>query len=363
MYRPDAANLVRQLLRALKTTDGWVVLYGMAGCGKTVLAAEALRDSSLLNEVFPGGVFWVDMGEGTSRFNGAELLRKMQNLILRLDKSRYQPTNLEAAQSYLQSVISEQHPRCLLVLDNLLNAEVAKYFSVRCRVLVTTRNAQVTHLVHTPSRAALDVSSMFTEQQLLWLLTKWVNKSSPMELPPHADIMVALSGGSPMIISMIGALLRSNPSEARWQACNEKLQSRRLSIQLRRPPAEWQYPNMTLVHSIELSIDGLDEELKKFFQHLVVLDYHVPISSEALAVLWSTDAMEAEDIMLRECVCVCVCVCVFVMCACLLCVCVSMCMCVCVRVCVCLFMCVCMCVVCVYVRVCVCVCVCVSAYH
>ena len=309
VYRPDATRLVRQLLHTLKNDDGWVVLYGMAGCGKSVLAAEALRDSSLLKEVFPGGVFWVDM-EGTSRFDTAALLRKMQNLILRLDKTRYQPTNLEAAQSYLQSVISDQHPRCLLVLDNLWSADVAKYFSVRCRVLVTTRNASITHSVQTPSRAALDVSTMFTDEQLLWLLTKWVNKSSPAELPPHADIIVQLSRGSPMIISIIGALLRSNPSEARWQACNEKLQSRRLSIQLRRPPAEWQYPSMTLVHSIELSINEMDKELKKLFHHLVVLVYHTPISSEALAILWATDAMEADDIMLRKCVCVCVRVCV-----------------------------------------------------
>ena len=301
VYRPETSYLVRQLLRDLHTTDGWVVLYGIAGCGKSVLAAEALRDGNLLKEVFPGGVFWVDMGEGTAtNIDKAVLLMKMQNLILRLDKSRYQPKNLEAAQSYLQTVISEQHPRCLLVLDNLWSAEVAKYFSVRCRVLVTTRNAAIAHSVQTPSLGSLDVSSLFTEDQLLWLLTKWVNKSLPIELPPHADIIVQLSGGSPMIISIIGALLRSNPTEARWQACTEKLQSRRLSIQVRRPPPEWQYASKTLVHSIELSISSLNEELKKFFQHLVVLDYHIPISSEALAVLWDVDVMDAEDIMSRE---------------------------------------------------------------
>lgn len=299
VYRPDTSYVVRQLLRALQTTDGWVVLYGVAGCGKSVLAAEALRDSSLLKEVFPGGVFWVDMGEGTtSHVDEAVLLMKMQNLILRLDKSRYQPNNLEAAQSHLQKVISEQHPRCLLVLDNLWSADFAKYFSVRCRVLVTTRNAAVANSVRTSSLASLDVSLMFTDEQLLWLLTKWVNKSSPAELPPQANAIVELSGRSPMIISLIGALLRSNPTEARWKACTEKL-SRRLSIQLRRPPAELQYP-MKLVHSIEMSIESLSDELKEFFQHLVVLDYHIPISSEALAILWDTDAMDAEDIMSRE---------------------------------------------------------------
>lgn len=301
VYRPEASHLVRELLRKLQDTDGWVVLFGMAGCGKTVLISEALRDHSLLKEVFPGGVFWVDMGENvTSCVDEAILLMKMQNLILRLDKSRYQPTNLIAAKSYLQKVISEQHPRCLLVLDNLCNSDVAKYFSVRCRVLVTTRNAGVARSVQTPSLASLDVSSMFTDDQLRWLLTKWVRKMSPTELPVHADIIVELSGGSPMIISLIGALLRNNPTTARWEACTEKLRSRRLSIQLRRAPAEWQYSSSTLLGSIELSINSLDDELKEFFQQLVVLDYHVAITSNALATLWDTDTMDAEEIMSRE---------------------------------------------------------------
>ena len=32
----------------------WVVVHGMAGFGKTVLAAEAVRDATLLRQVFPG---------------------------------------------------------------------------------------------------------------------------------------------------------------------------------------------------------------------------------------------------------------------------------------------------------------------
>ena len=268
-----------------------------------MLACEALRNAKLLREVFPGGVYWVDMGEGNTMqwstdMDKSELLVKIQNLILRLDKARYQPPNLAAAQSYLQKVIEEQHPKCLLVLDNLWRADVAKYFSVRCRVLATTRNATVAQSVSTPSIASLDVSNMFTEEQLRLLLAKWVQKS-PDELPVHADIVVQLSNGSPLVISIIGALLRTNPTDARWAQCIEKLQSRRLSISLRRPPQGWQYRNMTLLNSIELGISALDQELQEYFYHLVVLDNNVAITSEALAVMWDTDEMDAEAIMLR----------------------------------------------------------------
>ena len=299
--RPDAANEVRQLLRTLKTTDGWVVLYGMAGCGKSVLAVEALRDNSLLKEVFPGGVFWVDMGEGTtSHFDSAELLKKIQDLLRRSDNPQYRPTSLVEAQRNLRKMFLEHHPRCLLVLDNLLSADVAKYFSVRCRVLVTTRNKKVAHFVQTPHYEPLDISSKFKDDQLLRILAKWVNKS-PEELPPYAHITVNLSGGLPMVVSLIGAQLKNNSSEAHWKAYNEKLKSNPLSIQLNNPPAQWQYHSMKLVQSIELSVNELNEKFKKYLHHLVVLDYHIAISSEALAILWgTTDVMEAENIMLSE---------------------------------------------------------------
>ena len=32
----------------------WVIVHGLAGFGKTVLAAEAVRDATILKEVFPG---------------------------------------------------------------------------------------------------------------------------------------------------------------------------------------------------------------------------------------------------------------------------------------------------------------------
>lgn len=80
----------------------------MAGFGKTVLAAEAIRDAALLREVFPGGVNWLTVGQMNDK-NGfldpAKLLGKLQTLILRLDESKsYRPPSVEAATDYLQQV-------------------------------------------------------------------------------------------------------------------------------------------------------------------------------------------------------------------------------------------------------------------
>lgn len=50
--RPKLVDAIKQKLRSLGSDPGWVTVYGMAGCGKTVLTAEALRDHQLLEGTF-----------------------------------------------------------------------------------------------------------------------------------------------------------------------------------------------------------------------------------------------------------------------------------------------------------------------
>ena len=57
--RPALMNRVREKLYRLQKEPGWVTVFGMAGSGKSVLAAEAVRDHALITgrwlrgEVFP----------------------------------------------------------------------------------------------------------------------------------------------------------------------------------------------------------------------------------------------------------------------------------------------------------------------
>ena len=79
--RKAMTEKIRSELCKLKDTDGWVVVHGMAGFGKTVLVAEAVRDAELLREVFPGGVNWLTVGQMVDRqgeVDTAKLLTKIQ---------------------------------------------------------------------------------------------------------------------------------------------------------------------------------------------------------------------------------------------------------------------------------------------
>lgn len=46
--RKKLVDAIQQKLRRLNGEPGWVTIYGMAGCGKSVLAAEAVRDHFFL---------------------------------------------------------------------------------------------------------------------------------------------------------------------------------------------------------------------------------------------------------------------------------------------------------------------------
>lgn len=46
--RPALLNLLREKLSRLQKASGWVTVFGMAGSGKSVMAAEAVRDRALI---------------------------------------------------------------------------------------------------------------------------------------------------------------------------------------------------------------------------------------------------------------------------------------------------------------------------
>ena len=55
-------------------------------------------------------------------------------------------------------VISDQHPKSLLILDDVWNFEVARAFAVRCRTMVTSRNSAVASGIPTPQIHSVSVS-------------------------------------------------------------------------------------------------------------------------------------------------------------------------------------------------------------
>ena len=48
-----------------------------------------------------------------------------------------------------QTVMAEQYPQSLLILDDVWESETAQAFSIRCRTLITSRNADIANGIQT----------------------------------------------------------------------------------------------------------------------------------------------------------------------------------------------------------------------
>lgn len=95
------------------------------------------------------------------------------------------------------------------------------------------------------------------------LLAQWLNWQTE-ELPKDAAAIIEYCSGSPMVIALIGAILKKNPnSDRKWKLIIEKLKNKHFhSIKLHASVNEWSYQHATLNTSIELSVESLPQHLQ-----------------------------------------------------------------------------------------------------
>ena len=284
--RPLCLSALENALFQLKSKDGYVILHGMAGCGKTILAADALNNEQLIHIYFPGGIFWVVIG----KVDKMKLLMKMQNLCSRLDHdSHHNPKNLEEARDRLRTLFANEYPRCLLVLDDLWSESDMKYFDVRVRTLVTTRYSAIADKIHS-LKIKVPLSESLTVKQSQHILAQWVN-SDVSQLPPEANLIINECKCYPLAISMIGALLRCHSS--RWSYYLSQLQEKKTS-KLR---SKLSYQYLSLYDAFAISFDDIPNNLKDLYKMFCIFDEDVAIPLEVLTIFWGLDEVETEDIM------------------------------------------------------------------
>ena len=282
----ELVEKVREELHKLKDGDGWVLIHGLGGFGKTTLAAESVRSASLGEAIFPDGVFWLSVNEMSigGKVDNSKLLEKLQNFIRRVDPSKDPPPNIEAAKDHLRKVMKEQYPHSLLILDDVWESEVAKAFGIRCRVLATSRNKDVISDVETPSRCFVPITEGLSDGEARQLLSKMTNKSLD-DLPEEAGDIIQYCMGSPLALGIIAAKL-SQPG-AMWKRIVKQLKSRSQANNL----------HARVNAAIGLSIEDLPKESKERVRSLVVFANSAVIPAHVLDTFWNVGEFGGADIM------------------------------------------------------------------
>uniref|UniRef100_A0A9J8AGN5 Apoptotic protease-activating factor 1 n=1 Tax=Cyprinus carpio carpio TaxID=630221 RepID=A0A9J8AGN5_CYPCA len=289
--RPALLNLIREKLYRLQNTPGWVTVFGMAGSGKSVMAAEAVRDRALIKECFPGGVHWLSVGQ----CERADLLVRMQSLCFRLEQgqsseaSQRPPCSVEEAKERLRFLVLRRFPRSLLILDDVWDSSTLRSFDIQCRVLLTTRNRGLADSVSGTS-FEVPVESGLDEEKALEILALYVN-GKPHKLPEQARSIVSECKGSPLVVSLIGALLREFPD--RWSYYLRQLQKK----QFKRIRKSSSYDYEALDQAMDASLQVLEPEHQDLYRDLSIMQKDVKVPAKVLSVLWDLELEEVEDVL------------------------------------------------------------------
>uniref|UniRef100_A0A8D3BJZ8 Apoptotic peptidase activating factor 1 n=1 Tax=Scophthalmus maximus TaxID=52904 RepID=A0A8D3BJZ8_SCOMX len=286
--RLELLNQVREKLYRLKSEPGWVTVFGMAGSGKSVLAAEAVRHQGC----FPGGVHWLSIGQ----LDKPDLLVKIQSLCFRLEQnldsqSLHRPPNsLDEVKERLRFLMLRRYPRLsLLILDDIWDSTVLKAFDIHCRILLTTRNRSLTDSV-SGAKYEVEVESGLDENKGMEILALYT-KTELTGLPEEARSIVRECKGSPLVVSLIGALLKEKPD--RWRYYLRQLQQK----QFKRIRKSSSYDYDALDQAMAASIEVLPDEHRELYKDLTVLEKDIKIPAKVLSVLWDLEPEEVEDIL------------------------------------------------------------------
>jgi WD40 repeat protein len=273
-------------LRAAVLRDGsprrvaLTALKGMAGIGKTVLA-QALCLDEVTQAAFPDGIMWIPVGKDPRDI--VPLLREAAKAI---GDSLEGYDTLQAASNRLRNRLRDK--AALIVLDDVWNPRDAAPFlldSPRSRLMITTRDARVAVALGAQQQEL----HVLTWEQSLQLISLWADCEFSA-LPREAAEIVRECGSLPLAVAMVGAQLRGKPD--RWPHVLQKLRNADLD-RIRQSFPE--YPHTDLLRAIEISMDALDDVLRRRYLDFAVFPEDCAIPEAAVGTLWKLDKYDVAD--------------------------------------------------------------------
>jgi WD40 repeat protein len=284
--RPQALDSIREKVLGAQTGNKlpFTALYGMGGIGKTVLA-EALCRDPVIQQAFPDGCIWVEIGKEW-RTDPTERL----HAVLRVLDGDYKAesfTTGDSRKAAYRTLIRDK--AALIVLDDVWQSREIEPFvaeSSSSRLIFTTRSRSIAAGMAEQEYAV----ELLTPQQSLEVLSR----SSAVEvsqMPPEANDLVRECGLLPLALAMVGAALRGKPLPA-WKYKVQQLRS----ADLEKIRASIDYAHVNLLSAIQVSVDDLGDNLRDRYLILAVLLEQMAAHPLVQQTLWGCDETEAYDI-------------------------------------------------------------------
>ncbi len=280
-------QLIAELSSALLAGEqgGIYTLQGMAGVGKTALAAHLAYQ---LRSYFPDGVLW-------ARVDTSDAMSILSTFARAYGRDASQYTDLSSRSRVVRELLADK--RALIVLDNAQSsAEVEPLLppSGACAVLITTRRRNLA-ITRGSQRFLI---GPFDEQQeeALRLFGRVLGEQRVAAERQALAEIAALLGGLPLAVDIVASRLAYEPG---WSAADFL---RRLRTERRRL-RELAYEQQSVRLSFQMSHDALALEEQHFFAALSVFageDFRVDAAAYVATGRTTEEAqMDAEDILRR----------------------------------------------------------------
>jgi hypothetical protein len=224
-----------------------VVVEGMGGVGKSVLAAAAARDCAVRRS-FGDGIVWVRVGRDADSTRNLMLVGRSQG-----DHETQHYVDRRSAADRLGEIL--EYRNVLLVLDDVWAVEdvepLRDALGSRGCLLITTRD----RTLGTALDARVVSLEALGEWHSLTLLAGWSGQEAS-QLPAEARLVARECGHLPLALAMVGAMVRGRPD--RWANVLHKLREADLDAIRRQTP---NYPYPTLLRAIQVSVEALSPEV------------------------------------------------------------------------------------------------------
>jgi hypothetical protein len=264
--------------RLLADDRGPVVLHGMVGIGKTVLASAVAHDEEV-RRAFPDGVVWLALGREP------DLLTRQAQLAETLGDGIRAFNDVQQGKARLAELLARR--ACLLVLDDLWEADHAAAFTVLgpgCRLLVTTRVAGLVRALDGVDQEA----DALPEDAALQLLSRWAGLQAANEA---AREVVRACGGLPLALAMVGAMVRGRSD--RWDTVLRRLRTADLARIRQQLPNYPPYPD--LLKALQVSVAALSDGDRARYVDFAVFPEDVAVPTPVLTMLWRAEGVDEDD--------------------------------------------------------------------
>jgi NB-ARC domain len=290
--RPEIQSRVKQRLLAAGEPQK-LLLQGLAGSGKSVLAANLTFDAEVLAR-FRDGVLWVTLGQTPDPLAGL-------NLWIAQLGGPGAATKDAATQSL--SALLKNSSALLIIDDAWKSADVRPFLAggPDCRIMITSRDREIARDLKM-SDSAIEEMPMMTQNEALALMAR---RLDPPEIPASdqddALQIASAIGYLPLAIDLAAGQIADGVPWSEMLAEMHAETARLERLQTADPDSEDEgnRKNVSLLVSFSMSIRRLPDQERTRFVWMGIIAEDAVLSARAAAVFWNTDVISARDSLIK----------------------------------------------------------------